>query len=170
MEQLLCPNCGAAVTSWRNPAPTADVIIYEPERGVVLVERGRPPLGHALPGGFVEVGESVENAAVREAFEETHLEVILTGLLGVYSDPARDPRRHTMSTVYIARALHPENLRAGDDAAGAAWWSLDKLPALAFDHARILGHFCEVLAGRRTTATVDEAKTRAESPAQNPKQ
>ena len=154
MPSLLCPQCGHQVETWRNPAPTVDIIIHEPGQGVVLVRRGKPPYGHALPGGFVEEGESVEAAAVREALEETALHITLTGLLGVYSDPARDPRRHTMSTVFVARAANPEAVCGGDDAAEAAFCPLDALPVLAFDHARILTHFQAVLAGTRLLAPV----------------
>ena len=156
MTVLTCPQCGSAVKAWENPAPTVDMIIYDLMRGVVLIERGQPPFGHALPGGFVEVGETVEQAAVREALEETGLEIELVGLLGVYSDPARDARRHTMSTVFVARASHPEALTAGDDAAAAAFWPLEALPELAFDHARILQHFREVLSGSRQFAGVGD--------------
>ena len=80
----------------RNPAPTVDIVILAAGLGIVLVERKNPPPGWALPGGFVDYGESCEAAAVREAREETGLDVVLTGLVGVYSDPARDPRGHTM--------------------------------------------------------------------------
>ncbi len=139
-----CPHCGKPVPVYRNPVPTVDVVVHEPGRGVVLIERRNPPLGWALPGGFVDWGETVEAAAVREAAEETGLDVALTGLLGVYSDPARDPRMHTMSTVFTARARDPEALRAGDDAASARFFPLDALPDLAFDHARILSDFMAV--------------------------
>lgn len=142
-----CPHCGAPLPPPRNPAPTVDVVVYDPARGVVLVERGSEPHGFALPGGFVDYGETVEAAAVREAREETGLDVVLTGLLGVYSDPARDPRGHTMSVVFTAQALDPGALRAGDDAAEAAFHRLDALPApLAFDHGRILNDFVTRLA------------------------
>ncbi len=151
-KELCCPRCGAVVESYRNPAPTVDMIIHVPERGVVLVERGRPPYGHALPGGFIEEGETAEEAAVREAMEETGLRITLEGLLGVYSDPARDPRRHTMSVVYIAHTDCPESLQAGDDAAGAAFYPLDALPRLVFDHERILEDFRAVLGGKRRAA------------------
>lgn len=151
---LNCPACGAIVETWRNPAPTADVVVHVPGRGVVLVKRGNPPYGYALPGGFVEEGETVEHAAVREALEETGLRVRLSGLLGIYSDPARDPRRHTMSTVFTAEAENIEDLHGGDDAQEAAFHPLDNLPPLAFDHARILTHFRDVLAGRRALADV----------------
>ena len=143
-----CPHCGKTVERFLNPAPTVDVIIHHPDRGVVLISRANPPLGHALPGGFVDEGESTECAAVREAFEETHLRVRLTGLLGVYSDPRRDPRRHTLSAVYTAETDNPDDLRAGDDAAQAAFYPLDALPSLVFDHERIVRDFMDVLAGK----------------------
>lgn len=133
----------------RNPAPTVDLIIYDPARGVVLVERKNPPPGWALPGGFVDYGETCETAARREAKEETGLDVVLTGLVGVYSDPARDPRGHTMSVVYAAQALDPEALAAGDDAAKALFFPLEALPPLAFDHGRILGDFMSGIARLR---------------------
>ncbi len=151
---LLCPVCGAAVKTYRNPAPTVDMIIHDSRLGVVLVRRGTPPYGHALPGGFVEEGESVEQAAVREALEETGLHIVLEGLLGVYSNPARDPRRHTLSTVFTASARNPEAVQGGDDAAEARFHPLDALPPTVFDHALILEHFREVLAGRRPLAAV----------------
>lgn len=136
-----CPYCGREVETYSNPLPTVDVIILAPGPGVVLVERANPPHGWALPGGFVDYGESCETAAVREAREETGLDVTLTRLAGVYSDPERDPRHHTLSVVYAAQADDLSLLCAGDDAAGARIWPLDGLPALAFDHARILDDF-----------------------------
>jgi 8-oxo-dGTP diphosphatase len=125
--------------TYRNPLPTADVIIEVGDR-IVLVRRRNPPEGWAIPGGFVEVGETVEAAAVREASEETGLTVTLTLLLGVYSDPTRDPRFHTVSTVYVGRA---EGAPAGgDDAAEAHLFSETDLPApIAFDHAAILADY-----------------------------
>lgn len=133
-----CPVCGR----YRTPSPTVDAVIYNPGFGVVLVRRKNPPLGWALPGGFVDYGETVEHAAVREAKEETGLDVALTGLLGVYSDPARDRRMHTISTVFIARAHNPEDITGGDDAAEARFFPLDALPAeIAFDHRQMLGDF-----------------------------
>ena len=122
--------------SRRNPAPTVDAVIELPE-GIVLIERGNPPPGWALPGGFVEYGETVEAAAVREAQEETGLVVRLTDLLGVYSDPHRDPRSHTIAVVFIGEA-HGVPV-AGDDAAKAGVFTEASLPSLiAFDHAQIL--------------------------------
>lgn len=133
----------------RNPAPTVDVVIHAAGRGIVLVERKNPPPGWALPGGFVDYGETCEAAAVREAREETGLDVVLTGLLGVYSDPARDPRGHTLSVVYTAQALSPARLQAGDDAGRAEFFALDALPPLAFDHRRIVQDFIAGLARLR---------------------
>jgi len=130
----------------RNPLPTVDVVIYAAGRGIVLVERKNPPSGWALPGGFVDYGETCEAAAVREAREETGLDVALTGLLGVYSDPARDPRGHTMSVVYTAQAADLAALKGGDDAARAALFPLDGLPRLAFDHGLIVQDFMAGLA------------------------
>ena len=93
---------------YRNPFPTVDIIIEildgRRRPGVVLIERRNPPLGWALPGGFVDYGETLEAAAIREAREETSLDVELIGQLGTYSDPSRDPRFHTVSTVFLARA------------------------------------------------------------------
>ena len=146
-KELKCPKCGTTVEKYRNPTPTVDIVIYERERGIVLVDRKNPPYGNALPGGFIDEGESAEHAALREAFEETNLRVKLTGLLGVYSDPTRDPRQHTISTVYIAEPLNPEQLRAGDDAAKVAFYSMEALPSLVFDHAKILADFKGVLYG-----------------------
>ena len=116
---------------------------------MVLVERKNPPSGWALPGGFVDHGDTCETAARREAKEETGLDVVLTGLVGVYSDPARDPRGHTLSVVYAAQALDPEAPAAGDDAAKALFFPLEALPPLAFDHGRILGDFMSGIARLR---------------------
>ena len=123
----------------RNPFPTADVIIEVGDR-IVLVRRKNPPEGWAIPGGFVETGETVESAAVREALEETGLPVTLVALLGVYSDPARDPRHPTISTVYVGRANGAP--AGGDDAAEARLFSEADLPSpIAFDHAAILADY-----------------------------
>ena len=128
---------------YRNPVPTVDIIIEIEDGGekkIVLIERKNPPAGWAIPGGFVDYGESLEDAARREAKEETGLDVTLVRQFHTYSDPARDPRRHTMSTVFIATAKgKPEG---ADDALRAELFSLDKLPSpLAFDHARILDDY-----------------------------
>ncbi|RMG15336.1 MAG: NUDIX hydrolase [Deltaproteobacteria bacterium] len=123
----------------RTPALTVDIVI-ETDGGIVLVERRFPPRGWALPGGFVDCGERVAEAARREAREETGLEVELTDLLGVYSDPKRDPRRHTVSVVFLARAEGtPEG---GDDAAAARVFPLERLPdPLCFDHRLIVDDY-----------------------------
>ena len=121
------------------PALTADAVILDSQRGVVLVRRAHPPFqgGWALPGGFVEVGETTAAACVREAREETGLEVEPIELLGVYSEPGRDPRGHTVSAVYLCRVTGGE-LRGGDDASEAAWFDDLEGVELAFDHARVL--------------------------------
>jgi 8-oxo-dGTP diphosphatase len=116
-----------------------DVIIELPD-GIVLVRRRNPPHGWALPGGFVDYGERVEDAARREMREETGLDVVLVELLGVYSDPSRDARGHTISTVYVGQARGTP--RAADDAAEAGVFREADLPApLVFDHARILADY-----------------------------
>ncbi|HEV3110773.1 MAG TPA: NUDIX hydrolase [Candidatus Binataceae bacterium] len=121
------------------PPIAADVII-EIDGRFVLIERKNYPHGWAIPGGFVDVGETVEAAAMREMREETGLEVELTDLLGVYSRPDRDPRGHTVSLVYVGRAQGEPH--ADDDAKAAGLFSLDALPApLAFDHAEILADY-----------------------------
>ena len=128
------------MTTYRNPAPTVDIIIElcdRPHRPIVLIERKFEPLGWAIPGGFVDYGERVEDAARREAEEETQLKVTLKRLLQVYSDPARDSRKHTMSLVYIAEASGTP--QAADDAKNLNIfepWSIPK--NLCFDHDQIL--------------------------------
>ncbi len=144
---MRCPECGAPVRVHRHPVPTVDVII-QCGGGIVLIERANPPPGWALPGGFVDYGESFEQAAVREAREETGLEVELLGQLGTYSDPGRDARLHTASTVFVGRAAGLP--RGGDDARRAEIFALDVLPPLAFDHGRILADYLRALReGRR---------------------
>ncbi len=124
----------------RNPFLTVDTIIETAEEGVVLIERRNPPAGWALPGGFVDYGESVESAAKREAKEETGLDVTLTEQFHTYSDPDRDPRFHTVSTVFIAKGAGV--LKADDDAKNAGIFTKERLPAnIAFDHARILADY-----------------------------
>ena len=138
--EVTCPECGAVVGVRRNPYPTVDVVIRL-EGGVVLIKRKNPPHGWALPGGFVDYGESFEEAARREAREETGLDVELDYLLGVYSDPERDPRQHNVSVVYAAIPLAGETPGAGSDAAEVGVFLKDELPELAFDHARILSDY-----------------------------
>jgi len=121
------------------PALTADALILDPGLGVVLIRRGHPPFAGtwALPGGFVEIGESCSAACTREALEETGLEVDVVTLIGVYSDPSRDPRGHTCSTVFLCK-VSGGMLRAGDDAREARWFADLTGVKLAFDHATVL--------------------------------
>lgn len=120
----------------RNPLLTVDIII-EYRDGIVLIERKNPPFGWALPGGFVDYGETLEAAAVREAREETSLAVDLKEQMHTYSDPSRDPRHHTVSTVFIATAKG--KLLAQDDAKNAAVFTSASLPSpIVFDHSEIL--------------------------------
>ncbi|GMQ89242.1 MAG: NUDIX hydrolase [Gammaproteobacteria bacterium] len=121
------------------PLLTVDIVIEltdQPGRPIVLIERRYPPYGWALPGGFVDVGEHLEQAAVREAQEETSLDINLVCLLGCYSDPQRDARGHTVSAVYVATASG--EARAQDDAKNLALFDPAQCPELVFDHARIL--------------------------------
>jgi 8-oxo-dGTP diphosphatase len=124
--------------AFRNPALTADGIVTVGGR-IVLIRRGRDPGKgkYALPGGFVEYGERAEDCAVREVLEETGLRTEPLDLVGVYSDPSRDPRGHIVSTVFRLRVVGGE-LIAGDDAEDVALFDLDALPDLAFDHGRII--------------------------------
>jgi ADP-ribose pyrophosphatase YjhB (NUDIX family) len=125
----------------RNPLPTVDLII-EVDGGIILIKRKNPPPGWALPGGFVDYGESLEAAAVREAREETSLEVKLIRQFHTYSGPGRDPRFHTITTVYIARAEGTP--RAGDDAGEVGIFRRENLPdEIAFDHREILTDYFE---------------------------
>lgn len=135
---LLCPNCRTPVVRYRNPFPTVDIIIRL-EGKIVLIERKNPPYGWALPGGFVDYGESLETAAMREAAEETGLELDELRQFGAYSDPGRDPRQHNISFVFTASGRGV--LRSGDDAAHAALFAPDALPPLCFDHAQILADY-----------------------------
>ncbi|MEL6602014.1 MAG: NUDIX hydrolase [Cyanobacteria bacterium J06614_10] len=125
---------------YRNPAPTVDLIIEmrdRPHRPIVLIERLNIPHGWALPGGFVDYGESVETAARREAKEETNLTVTLLEQFQVYSDPARDQRQHTLSIVFLATAVGEPT--AQDDAKSLALFNPWEIPAeLCFDHGQIL--------------------------------
>ena len=121
------------------PRLTVDAVIVDASRGVVLIRRGHPPFAGswALPGGFVETGETCEAACAREAREETGLEVESVELIGVYSTPGRDPRGHTVSVVYLCRAVGGL-LAGGDDAADARWFADLVGVELAFDHAEVL--------------------------------
>lgn len=123
----------------RNPIPTVDIII-EYNGGIILIKRKNPPEGWALPGGFVDYGESLESAAIREAKEETGLDIELIRQFHTYSDPERDPRHHTITTVYIAKARGMAV--AGDDAKEIGIFYKDNLPEqIAFDHGDILNDY-----------------------------
>jgi 8-oxo-dGTP diphosphatase len=138
------------VPHWVKPTPflTVDGIvkIFTPEfKGIVLIKRKNPPLGFALPGGFVDYGESIENALKREMKEEINLDVKIEKLLGIYSDPRRDERMHTASCVFICHAF--EMPKAGDDEKEAFIFKLEDIPfeKLVFDHSQILKDFLSML-------------------------
>jgi 8-oxo-dGTP diphosphatase len=126
--------------TYRNPVPTVDIIIElvdRPHRPIILIERKNPPLGWAIPGGFVDYGETVETAAVREAQEEIGLAVELIEQFHVYSDPNRDPRQHTLSVVFIATGTGEP--QAADDAKNLGIFHHWDIPGhLCFDHDQIL--------------------------------
>ena len=142
-NKVVCPRCGTEVIKYRSPVPTVDIIIEidsEAEgKGIVLIFRKNEPRAWALPGGFVDYGETLEQAALREAKEETDLDLEIESMVQfhTYSDPRRDPRRHTISTVFIAQATGRP--RPGDDAERAGVFTEENLPpSLAFDHGKIL--------------------------------
>ncbi|MGD0230916.1 MAG: NUDIX hydrolase [Syntrophorhabdales bacterium] len=141
----------------KTPIVAVDIII-EYGCGIVLIERKNEPRGWALPGGFVDEGEPLERAAVREAREETSLDVALRELLYVYGKPSRDPRGHGISVVYIAGGTG--DLKADDDAIGAAVFSLDTLPDdLVFDHREIIGDYAAFIrTSRRPVPDIDRPK------------
>ncbi len=159
-DQLLCPHCGKPVKQYRNPFPTVDIIIEmasgldrpsgpAENNSIVLIKRKNPPYGWAMPGGFVDYGESLESAAIREALEETSLKVELLYQLGAYSDPERDPRHHTISVVFVARATgEPE---AADDAEDIGVFTSRSLPDnMAFDHAKIIQDYFKKCSPKRS--------------------
>ncbi|MBW1636141.1 MAG: NUDIX hydrolase [Deltaproteobacteria bacterium] len=137
-----CPHCKGKIQVYKNPVPTVDIIIEIGEE-IVLIERKNPPFGWALPGGFVDYGESFETAAVREAKEETGLDLNSLRQFHTYSDPSRDKRHHTASTVFIAKAEGKPT--AGDDAVRAGLFKQQNLPELAFDHAQILSDYFKAI-------------------------
>ncbi len=137
---IVCPGCGREVETYRNPVPTVDVIIEIESRGIVLIRRKNPPYGWAIPGGFVDYGESLEEAARREVKEETNLEVQNLRQFHTYSDPRRDPRHHSISTVYLGEAKGVP--RAKDDALEIGIFTASNLPdQIAFDHRTILDDY-----------------------------
>lgn len=131
---------------YKNPIPTVDTIIQRDSQ-ILFVKRKKDPFKGYLvfPGGFVNEGEKVEDAALREVKEETSLSVELVDILGVYSDPRRDPRGHIMSTVFIAKILinNKEEAKAGDDAEELKWVDLDNIDSqsLGFDHRKIISDY-----------------------------
>ena len=134
---IQCPKCKNEVEVYKNPIPTVDIIIEIESKGIVLIKRKNPPYGWALPGGYVDYGESLEEAAVREAKEETDLDLKLIEQFHTYSDPNRDQRHHSISTVYIAKAKGAP--QAKDDAADIGIFNESSLPhEIAFDHRSIL--------------------------------
>jgi len=149
-----CPCCGEDLDWYKNPFPTVDIIIEIEGRGVVLVKRKNDPVGWAIPGGFVDYGESLEEAAVREALEETGLNVELKRQMHTYSDPRRDPRHHTVTTVFIAAA--EGGPVAGDDAGEAGVFTEENLPEpIVFDHRLILQDY---FSRRRTSIDRDASQ------------
>ena len=150
-KKLFCPQCGAVVTKYMNPVPTVDIIIEAGsetgEKGIVLILRKNDPKGWALPGGFVDYGETLEEAAMREAQEETGLRIRAVSQLHTYSDPQRDPRQHTISTVFTAKAKGLP--RAGDDAQRTGVFTSKNLPCpLAFDHEKILQDYFKAMSAQ----------------------
>ncbi|SFM66263.1 NUDIX domain-containing protein [Thermodesulforhabdus norvegica] len=140
MKSVRCPNCGFTVHVYRNPFLTVDCIIVNHRNEILLIERKNPPYGWALPGGFVDYGESLEDAVRREIKEETGLELHTLNQFRAYSDPARDPRHHTVTVVFWTE-MEADPV-AGDDAARCAFFPLDNLPSpIAFDHGKIIEEF-----------------------------
>lgn len=136
IEKIVCPRCGHVMEQHRNPYPTVDVIVNIGGK-VVLVKRKNPPDGWAVPGGFIDYGESAEDAAVREIREEIGIDITDLNQFRCYSDPGRDPRFHTITIVFTATGAGVPV--AGDDAAEAGLFDEKDLPSpLAFDHERIL--------------------------------
>ena len=135
----------------KTPPLAADCVVIDADERVLLIRRGHPPFKgkYALPGGFVEIGESVEDACRRELREETGVRAGRLHLIGVYSDPRRDPRGHTCSVAYLAR-VGKVAAKAGDDAAAVEWVRLASKPDLAFDHARILADARRMLRSGKT--------------------
>jgi len=140
LRTILCPKCKKEIEVYQNPIPTVDIIIEMEPKGIVLIKRKNPPYGWAIPGGFVDYGENLEEAAMREAKEETNLDVKLIRQFHTYSDPKRDPRHHSISTVYIAKAKGIP--KAKDDALEIGIFNESNLPdEIAFDHRSILNDY-----------------------------
>ena len=127
--------------TYRNPLLTVDAII-ETRSGIILIERKNPPYGWALPGGFVDYGETLEAAVIREAKEETSLDIEITEQFHAYSDPSRDPRNHTVSVVFITKSNENQRPKAMDDAKSLRIFSVSEIPEnLAFDHGKIISDY-----------------------------
>jgi ADP-ribose pyrophosphatase YjhB (NUDIX family) len=130
---------------YENPVPTVDVIIEKNEK-IAIIRRDKEPFKDmlALPGGHMELGETIENAAKREGKEETSLDVDLIEILGVYSDPKRDPKKYSIATVFVGRPIRGE-LKGGDDAKEAFWMNVNEIESheFAFDHKKILTDYLE---------------------------
>jgi len=140
LRTMLCPKCNKEIEVYQNPIPTVDIIIEIEPKGIVLIKRKNSPYGWAIPGGFVDYGESLEKAAIREAKEETNLRVEIIKQFHTYSDPKRDPRHHSISTVYIAKAKGIP--KAKDDALEIGIFNESNLPdEIAFDHRSILNDY-----------------------------
>jgi 8-oxo-dGTP diphosphatase len=131
----------------KTPALTVDCVVFDSSGRVLLIRRENEPFkgAYALPGGFVDIGETVEAACRRELLEETGLEAGTLRLVGVYSDPARDPRGHTVSVVYLTQLDSAAEPRAASDAAAAEWVADWREHKLAFDHAQILDDAVKLL-------------------------
>lgn len=143
-------------SAYKNPLITVDIII-EIDDKFVMIERLNPPYGWALPGGFVDYGESLETSAIREAKEETSLDIQLVGQLHTYSDPARDPRHHTITTVFLASATGTP--AAADDAKKSGLFSEDNLPSpIVFDHKKILSDYFQYKKGASLTEIFFKSK------------
>ena len=141
---ILCPRCKDEIEVYKNPIPTVDIIIEIEPQGIILIKRKNPPYGWAIPGGFVDYGESLEDAALREAREETNLDVELIRQFHTYSDPRRDPRHHSISTVYLAKGKGIP--QAEDDAVEVGIFTESNLPeAIAFDHRSILEDYFRLI-------------------------
>ena len=136
IEKIVCKKCGHITNRYKNPYPTADVIV-DIDGMILLVERKNPPYGWAIPGGFIDYGESAEDAAVREIMEETGIKITNLNQFHCYSDPNRDPRFHTLTIVFTAKGIGIPV--AGDDALEVGLFKIDCLPLLlTFDHEKIL--------------------------------
>ena len=139
-KTIQCPKCKKEIEVYQNPIPTVDIIIEIESKGIILIKRKNPPYGWAIPGGFVDYGESLEKAAVREAKEESNLDVKLIRQFHTYSNPKRDPRHHSISTVFIAKAK--ETPQAKDDAVEIGIFNELNLPdEISFDHRLILNDY-----------------------------